>query len=95
MDFIHSREFLNEGDTVVLDCDTQCNFMLTDDANFAHYKRGGAFRYRGGHFKYFPASVTVPTSGYWNITVDLGGGVASIRYGLRVIKAEQGSRVRA
>ena len=91
MDFIHSREFLKQGDTVVLDCDTQCNFMLTDDANFANYKRGGAFRYLGGHYKYFPASVTAPSPGYWNITIDLGGGASNIHYGLRVIKADDPS----
>lgn len=86
-DFIHSREFLNANDMVVLHCDTQCNFMLTDDSNFNAYKCGDGFRYYGGFFKAFPASVRVPSSGYWNVTIDLGGGRANIRYGLKVIKA--------
>ncbi len=86
MQFIHSREYLNEGDVVVLDCDTQCNFLLTDDSNFSSYRRGEGFSYFGGRFKYFPAKIVTPRSGYWNITLDLGGGRAHIRYGFRVIK---------
>jgi hypothetical protein len=91
--FIHSREYLNEGDTVQLDCDTQCNFMLTTDSNFSSYRRGASFRYYGGHFKYFPAHITAPRSDYWNITIDLGGGSANIRYNLSVIKAPIVERV--
>lgn len=84
MNFLHQREFLNQGDAVVLDCDTQCNFMLTDDSNFSSYKRGDRFRYYGGHYKRFPARIVAPYSGYWNITIDLGGGQAEIRYNLTV-----------
>jgi hypothetical protein len=87
MNFIHSREFLNEGDTVVLDCDTQCNFMLTDDTNFSSYKRCGRFQYYGGFFKKFPARIAVPHAGHWNITLDLAGGRANIRYGFRILRA--------
>lgn len=86
MNFIHSRECLNEGDVVVLNCDTQCNFMLTNDVNFSAYRRGGQFRYYGGHFKRFPARIVVPETGNWNITIDLGGGQAQIRYSLNVIR---------
>jgi hypothetical protein len=87
MDFIHSREHLDEGDIVQLDCDTQCNFMLTDDSNFARYKRHGNFDYYGGKFEYFPARIVVPHTGYWNITIDLGGGRANIRYNLSFLRA--------
>ncbi len=86
MNFIHSREHLNRGDIVELDCDTQCNFMLTDDSNFSSYKRGGRFTYYGGHFKMFPAQIAAPESGFWNITIDLGGASADIRYAIRVIR---------
>ena len=88
MEFIHSREYLNQGDIVELDCDTQCNFMLTDDSNFSSFKRGESFRYYGGFSERFPARLGVPHSGYWNITIDLGPGQGHIRYGLRVIKAK-------
>jgi hypothetical protein len=86
MDFIHSREHLNTGDVVRLDCDTQCNFMITDDSNFSAFQRGDSFRYYGGHFKRFPATITAPRSDYWNITIDLGGGSASVRYNLSLAR---------
>lgn len=87
MQYIHSRDYFNQGDVVVLSCDTQCNFMLTDDVNFNSYKRRQSFKYLGGFFKEFPAKIQVPNSGYWNVTIDLGGGGANIRYGLNVIKS--------
>ena len=86
MQFIHSREYLNTGDIVELSCDTQCNFIITTDSEFSSYKRGNTYKYYGGHFKYFPACITAPHSGYWNITIDLGGADSNIRYGIRIIK---------
>jgi hypothetical protein len=85
--FIHGREYLGSGDLVEVDCDTQCNVMLLTDNDFASYKRDEAFNYYGGHFKYFPARLSAPYAGSWNIIIDLGGGSANIRYAIRVIKA--------
>ena len=85
-DFIHAREYLNTGDVVILDCDTQCNFMLMTDSEFNNYKRGSGFRYCGGHFKMFPAKIPVPHHDNWNVVLDLGGGGASIRYKITYIK---------
>ncbi len=86
MSFIHSQEHLNGGDRVRLDCDTQCNFMLTTDSNFSSYQAGERFQYFGGHFKRFPAFITAPHSDNWNITIDLAGGQANIRYNLSVLR---------
>jgi len=84
---IHGREFLADGDVVQVDCDTQCNVMLLTDTNFSSYQRGESFNYYGGHFKYFPARLSAPNSGYWNVVIDLGGGSANIRYSISVIRA--------
>jgi hypothetical protein len=86
VNFIHTREFLSAGDVAVLECDTQCNFRLTDDLNFAAFERGDAHTYYGGFFTHFPARIPVPSTGYWNVTIDLGGGSANIRYSLSYIK---------
>lgn len=86
MNFYKTRELLSAGDVVELQCDTQCNFRLIDDLNFAAFQRGAAHTFYGGFFKRFPARIVVPSTGYWNITIDLGGGVANIRYSLRFIK---------
>ena len=85
-DFLHSREYLTEGDIAVLDCDTQCNFMILDDNNFYRYKNGQECTYYGGFFKMFPAKIAAPHSGYWNVVIDLGGGSANIRYSLNYLK---------
>lgn len=86
MDFIHAQEHLNDGDVVRLDCDTQCNFRLMTDSNFSSYRRGGRHEYYGVFFTHFPATITVPHSGHWNIVIDLGGGRANIRYNLSYLK---------
>jgi len=87
MTFLHSREHLNAGDIVEVDCSHQCNVLLTDDHNFRGYKAGGRFNYYGGHFKKLPARIAAPRTGYWNITIDLGGGSATIRHSIRIIRA--------
>jgi hypothetical protein len=86
MSFIHAREHLSGGDVVILDCDTQCNFMITTDSNFSCYRRSDSFRYYGGHFKRFPARIIAPHSDNWNVTIDLGGGRANIRYSLSYVR---------
>ena len=85
--FIHGRENLNAGDVVEVNCDTQCNVMLLTDSAFSSYQSGGSYNYYGGHFKYFPARIAAPSSGYWNVIIDLGGGSANIKYSISVIRA--------
>jgi hypothetical protein len=86
MNFLHAREYLSAGDIAVVGCDTQCNVMLMDDSNFANYKNGRQFKYHGGHFKMFPARIAAPSTGNWNVVLDLGGGSASIRHSISFIK---------
>jgi len=70
MKFIHQREHLNEDDIVVVESSQPCNIRLMNDANFRSFKNGGRHTYHGGAFDKFPAKITVPSSGYWNITLD-------------------------
>ncbi|HGJ5878313.1 MAG TPA: DUF1883 domain-containing protein [Arsenophonus nasoniae] len=64
---------LNTGDTVVINCTHQCNILMTTDSEFNNYRNGRTFRHHGGggFFKRLPAQLTVPSNGYWNITLDL------------------------
>ena len=71
MKFIHQREHLNEDDIVVIECSQQCNIRLTSDANFRSFKNGGRHTYHGGAFDQFPAKITAPSTGFWNITLDV------------------------
>ena len=70
MKFIHQREQLNEGDWVIINCSQPCNIRLMNDANFRSFKNGGRHVYHGGAFDRFPAKIKVPSSGFWNITLD-------------------------
>ncbi|MDD1964445.1 DUF1883 domain-containing protein [Pseudomonas sp. NPDC090203] len=73
MKFVHQREHLNEDDMVVIECSQLCNIRLMSDANFRSFKNGGRHTYHGGAFDRFPAKITVPSSGFWNITIDTAG----------------------
>lgn len=86
MNFIHSREYLSAGDIVVVDCSHQSNVMITDDNNFRNFKSSRSFNYHGGSYDYFPVRIQVPHTGYWNITIDLAGRKANIRYNISFIK---------
>ena len=86
MNFMHGREHLQAGDSVIVDCDTQCNVCVMTDTEFANYRSGRNFRHLGGRYERFPIRITVPTSGYWNTTLDLGGASANIRYSITYTK---------
>ncbi|MFS8080099.1 DUF1883 domain-containing protein [Serratia marcescens] len=89
MNFLHKRIHLNSGDTVVVDCSHQCNILLMTDHNFNNYRNGRGFHHHGGggFFQRLPAHLSAPSSGYWNVTIDLGGGTASVRHSITVIPA--------
>jgi hypothetical protein len=70
MKFVHQREHLNEDDLVIIECSQTCNIRLMNDANFRSFKNGGRHTYHGGAFDTFPAKIKVPTTGFWNITLD-------------------------
>ena len=85
MQFIHQRRHLRKGEIVQLDCDTQCNFMLLTDADYAAYQQVRPFSYCGGTFKRFPAQITVPETGDWNIIIDLAGAKEEIKYNITIV----------
>ena len=87
MKFEHAREYLNQGDLVIVNCSHQCNVRLMDDTNFSRYKRAESHRYYGGFYEKLPARIGVPHSGFWNVTLDLGGGSANIKFSIDVLKA--------
>lgn len=85
-DFIHAREHLDRGDSVIVDCDTQCNVMLLSDAEFSNYRNGRDFRCHGGRYQRFPVRLAAPGPGYWNVVIDLGGASARIKYSIKVVR---------
>jgi hypothetical protein len=88
VNFIHAREYLREGDVVVVQCSHQCNVRVMDDSDFSSFQRGGRHRYYGGFYQRLPARISIPHDGYWNTTIDLGGGQATIRHNISYLKRE-------
>jgi uncharacterized protein DUF1883 len=86
-DHLQKRLFLKHGDVVEVESDTQANVLLMDDSEYANYKAGRSYRYHGGFFTHFPARLTPPSSGYWNVVLNLGGGQATVRHSIRVVSA--------
>jgi len=84
-DHLHRRLFLKDGDVVEVHSDTQANVILMDDSDYSDYKAGRSYHYYGGFFTHFPARLTPPHSGYWNVVLDLGGGEATVRHSMRVV----------
>ena len=88
MSFHSQREYLNHGDVVEVACSHHCEIVLLDDNNFFNYKNARPFtRHDGGFFTMFPARLLVPQAGYWNIVIDLGGGNATIRHLIRIVRS--------
>jgi hypothetical protein len=86
MSHIHSREHMDDGNVVTVQCSHQINVLLMDDSNYSSYKRGGRCTYYGGFYERFPANIAVPHSGFWNVVLALPAGHrANIRYSINVI----------
>lgn len=66
---------------------TEANVCLMDSSNFSSYKARGQYRYYGGHTKRSPVRISVPNSGHWYVTIDLGGYAGQVRSGVQVLPA--------
>lgn len=86
MQFIHSRELLNQHDIVVVDCSHPGNVLLTDDTNFSKLKNRLRFSYLGGHVTHFPTEVIIPKTGYWNLSIDFADKNVDVKYSITIIK---------
>ena len=85
MKYIHTRRLLSAGETVQLDCDTHCHFLLLNDDQFAAYQSVRRFSYQGGTFKQFPARIAVPETAYWNVVIDLNGAQQEVQYNITIV----------
>jgi len=61
------------------------NVKLLNSSNFQSYKSGRRHTYYGGHVTKSPYRVSVPTSGRWYVTIDLGGYSGRVRSSVRVL----------
>lgn len=61
------------------------NVLLLDSANLSNFKRGGRYRYFGGHQTSSVGHLQIPSSGYWHVVIHLGGYSGSVRSSVRKI----------
>ena len=75
----------NRGEVVEVELDRAANVQVMDSGNFNNYSYGRAHQYYGGYVTRSPYRVTIPQSGRWYVTVDLGGYAGSVRAGVQVL----------
>ncbi len=86
MNFLHyDLGFVRGGAVVLVTLSAQANVKLLDDSNFRSYQSHGRHEYYGGLAKASPARITVPRSGNWHVTVDLGGYAGRVNAAVRVV----------
>lgn len=59
------------------------NVRLMDSSNYNNYKHGRRHSYYGGLMRRSPSVLTIPRSGHWYVTIDLGGLRGSVRSSVR------------
>lgn len=57
---------------------TDANLMLPNDDVLASYKSGRRYAYCGSYYRQPPTRIGVPSSGRWNIVVELGGAAGNV-----------------
>jgi Domain of unknown function (DUF1883) len=86
VNFLHAKSWLNRGEVAVIDLDSQANVMLMDDLDFSAYRRGDSFNCYGGLAERTPIRLVAPSSGHWNVVIDLGGYAGRIRASVRFLR---------
>lgn len=76
---------LEMGQIVEVQLSVAANVRLLDSLNFNNYKNGGKHHYYGGYVTRSPYRITVPSSGHWYLTIDLGGYAGTVRHNARVL----------
>jgi Domain of unknown function (DUF1883)/TIR domain len=73
------------GDIAEVVLSTGANVRLMDQSNFSRYRNGQEHRYHGGLARQSPVRLTIPSSGYWHVAVDMQGLRGSVQAGGRRI----------
>lgn len=76
---------LNRGQVVEVCLSAAANVRLLDSTNYNNYKNGRRHKYYGGYVKKSPYRISVPSSGHWYVTIDLGGYSGSVKHSVQVL----------
>ncbi len=83
--FYYDLKHLNQGQIVEISLSSAANVKLMDPTNYNNYKNGKRHRYFGGYVTKTPYRITVPRSGHWYVTIDLGGYAGKIKHKVQVL----------
>ena len=81
----YDLKHLERGQIVEVTLSAAANVRLMDASNYSNYKNGRKHRYYGGYVTRSPYKITVPSSGHWYLTIDLGGYAGTVRHSARVL----------
>jgi len=88
MNFLHYTVTTGPSEAVrVYLTGSAANVLVMDDVNFLSFKSGQAYRYYGGHYTRSPAIIKPPSSGRWNVVVNLGGLAGTVNAVVQVVHA--------
>lgn len=76
---------LDKGQVVEVQLSAAANVRLMDASNYTNYKNGRKHKYYGGYVTKSPYRITVPNSGHWYVTIDLGGYSGTVRHNVQVL----------
>lgn len=77
--------YLDRGRIIEVQLSAAANVRLLDSTNYSYYKNGRKHRYYGGYVTRSPYRVTIPSSGHWYLTIDLGGYAGTVKHSARVL----------
>ncbi|EOC9631752.1 DUF1883 domain-containing protein [Enterobacter ludwigii] len=88
MTFIHSRMHLTADSIISVHSTHESNILLLDDENYSAYRCRDQFIYHGGFYRNFPAKISIPYTGNWNIILALPSEhITKIRHSINIIPA--------
>lgn len=81
----YDLKYLDKGQVVEVQLSAAANVRLMDSSNYSNYKNGRKHTYYGGYVTRSPHRITVPSSGHWYVTIDLGGYSGSVKHSVQVL----------
>jgi hypothetical protein len=85
MNYLHQEYDAGPGDVIEVTLDHAANVLLLDGANYANYRNGRAYQYRGGYVRSSPFRISPPNQGRWHLVIDLGGNAGTVRASVRIL----------
>ena len=74
-----------KGEVVEVRLSAAANVRLMNSSNYSSFKNGKRHHYYGGYVKRSPYRISIPSSGYWYVTIDLGGYAGTVKHSVEIL----------